>query len=107
MSDRELTAEQREALEREIERQIRAKASRKVFVRLGFMWHLAMYFIIIVGLTVINLTHSPNYLWVLWVAGGWGLGVLIHAFATFTMGGITDDMIRTEIERERQRRGLV
>ena len=107
MSDRELTAEQREALESEIERQIRTKASRKVFVRLGFIWHIAIYFIIIVGLTAINLTHTPNYLWVLWVAGGWGLAVLIHALATFTMGGITEDMIRTEIEREKKRRGLV
>ncbi len=107
MGDRELTAEQKEALEREIERRIRAKASRKVFVRLGFMWHLAMFLIIMVGLTAINLTQSPSYLWVLWVFGGWGLAVLIHAFATFTMGSITEDMIRTEIEREKQRRGLL
>jgi hypothetical protein len=107
MGDKELTAEQKQALEREIERKIRSKAKRKVFVKLGFMWHLAMFFIIMVGLTAINLTQSPNYLWVLWVLGGWGGAVLIHAFATFSMGSITEDMIQAEIEREKRRRGLI
>ena len=107
MDKRELTAEQREALEREIERKIRSKARRKVHVRLGFMWHLAMFFIIMLGLTAINVTQSPDYLWVLWVFGGWGLAVLIHAFATYSMGGLTEEMIRAEVEREKQRRGLL
>ena len=106
MGNKELTEEQKQALEREIERKIRAKARHKVRVKLGFMWHLAMFFLIMMGLTAINLTQSPGYLWVLWVAGGWGLAVLTHAFATFSMGGITEDMIQSEIEREKQRRGL-
>jgi hypothetical protein len=106
MGEKELSAEQREALEREIEREIRAKAKRKVFVKLGFMWHLAVFFMVMLGLFAINLTYSPKVLWVLWPLGAWGGAVMLHGFATYSMGTISEDMIQAEIERERRRRGL-
>ena len=31
----------------------------------------------------INLIQSPDYLWALWVAGGWGCALLIKAFRIF------------------------
>lgn len=44
----------------------------------GFLIHLLIYIIINVFLAIINLLNSPGYLWFLWVAGGWGIAVLIH-----------------------------
>jgi fatty acid desaturase len=107
MGDKELTAEQREALEREIERRIRAKAKRRVRIKLGFMWHLAVFFIVMMALVAINLTYSPEVLWVFWPLGAWGGALLLHGFATYSMAGITEDMIQAEIEREKRRRGLI
>lgn len=49
----------------------------------GFYLHLFQYLAIILALAAINLVFSPRYLWVLWVAGGWGLGLALHAFRVF------------------------
>jgi hypothetical protein len=53
-------------------------------VNLGFGIHLGVYVTVVAGLAVLNLTRRPDKLWVLWVAGGWGLGVLLHAVLAFT-----------------------
>jgi transcriptional regulator with XRE-family HTH domain len=49
----------------------------------GFYLHLAQYVIVITLLLGINLWTHPQYLWVRWVALGWGLGVLFHGFRVF------------------------
>ena len=49
----------------------------------SFYYHLLTYFIIVSCLSVVNLIISPEYLWVLWCAGGWGVGIIIQAMHTF------------------------
>jgi transcriptional regulator with XRE-family HTH domain len=49
----------------------------------GFYIHLAQYGIIIAFLTIVNLMTSPHYYWVVWVALGWGVGVLFHGLRVF------------------------
>lgn len=51
----------------------------------SFYQHLLTYFIIIACLTVINLLLSPGYLWVLWSAGGWGIGLIMHGIHVFEL----------------------
>ncbi len=48
-----------------------------------FYMHLIRYVIVISLLTVLNLATSPHQLWVLWVALGWGIGVLAHGVGVF------------------------
>jgi serine/threonine protein kinase len=45
----------------------------------GFLKHLGPYVIVIGFLAVINLLTSPDYLWFLWPAAGWGVGLAFHA----------------------------
>ncbi len=40
----------------------------------GFWIHLACYIIVVSGLAILNYQRNPDNLWVLWVAGGWGIG---------------------------------
>jgi hypothetical protein len=41
--------------------------------------------VMVVGsLAVMNFMRNPDRPWVLWVAGGWGLGIAIHAAMFFT-----------------------
>ena len=54
----------------------------------GFYLHLFQYLAVILALSAINLIFSPRTLWVLWVAGGWGLGLLLHAFRIFRPGWV-------------------
>jgi len=49
----------------------------------GFYVHLAQYLFVNLALLAINLIFMPQRLWVLWVIGGWGIGLLAHAFSVF------------------------
>ncbi|AIS30892.1 2TM domain-containing protein [Methanobacterium formicicum] len=50
-----------------------AKSGKK-----GFLIHLLIYIVINLFLAIINIVTVPGYLWFLWVAGGWGIAVVIH-----------------------------
>ena len=41
------------------------------------------YIAVLCVLTVVNLLTSPRYLWVSWVALGWGTGVGFHGLCVF------------------------
>ena len=48
--------------------------------------------LVVVGLILlgINLTLTPHRLWILWVLGGWGIGLVLHAFRVFGPAGWLD-----------------
>lgn len=60
-----------------------AEAFRYVRQLRGFYLHLAKYVVICVALLAINLLMTPEHLWAYWVIGGWGIGLLLHAFRVF------------------------
>ena len=49
----------------------------------GFYIHVAQYCITICVLAVANVVLHPRYLWVGWVALGWGGGVMFHGLRVF------------------------
>lgn len=49
----------------------------------GFYIHLTQYLIVIPILAAINLAGYPSYLWFVWPALGWGLGVAAHGATVF------------------------
>lgn len=48
-----------------------------------FYVHCFRYVLVNLVLLAVNLTQTPERLWVLWVIGGWGIGLLMHAFRVF------------------------
>ena len=48
-----------------------------------FYRHVFSYLITLFGLLILNLLTSPGQLWVVWVALGWGIGVIAHGLTTF------------------------
>jgi hypothetical protein len=98
----EVSKEERAAIMREV----RHKAERRAKTKIGFMWHLAVFLMANGAMIAINMNYSPNTLWFVWPLGGWGAALLMHAFATFQGGGMTQDMIEAEVQRELARRGL-
>ena len=51
-----------------------------------FYGNLTAYIFVISLLAFINYwTNDWNYMWFLWPAFGWGLGLTIHAIATFNL----------------------
>lgn len=53
-----------------------------------FYMHLFKYLTVTLVLLAVNLIFTPRHLWVFWVMGGWGLGVLIHASRVFGRNGL-------------------
>jgi transcriptional regulator with XRE-family HTH domain len=60
-----------------------AEAFRYVRKLRGFYVHLFQYLFVNLGLAALNLAFMPHRLWVLWVIGGWGIGLLGHALSVF------------------------
>jgi len=49
----------------------------------GFYSNLATYVAVITTMLIINLITSPEYLWVIWPALGWGIGIAFHGLSVF------------------------
>lgn len=51
----------------------------------AFYVHLIWYVAVIPVLAVVNLVREPAYLWFVWPALGWGLGVASHGATVFNL----------------------
>ena len=51
----------------------------------GFYTHLAIYVISVIAMAATNLLMGTDYLWFIWPALGWGLGVIAHGLTVFEM----------------------
>ncbi|WP_413701994.1 2TM domain-containing protein [Psychromonas sp. KJ10-10] len=49
----------------------------------GFYSHLITYVLVITLLFIINFATGPDYIWALWPALGWGIGIINHALNAF------------------------
>ena len=58
-------------------------ARRKV----GLYVHATVYVAVNVLLITINLSTAPGHLWFQWPLLGWGIGLLAHAAAAFSLAG--------------------
>lgn len=66
----------------------------------GFYSNLGSYVIFITFLFFLNLATSPNYLWVVWPALGWGIGVAIHGLNVFELTSFFgSDWERKQVEK--------
>jgi len=72
-------------------------AERKV----AFIRHAISYIVVIVALAVVNNVTWGGYQWWLWVAFGWGIGVVSHFLAAFLYqsGRLVDRIAQNELEK--------
>src|SRR6516225_4027552 len=55
--------------------------------RVGLYIHATVYAAVNVLLITINLSGAPGHLWFQWPLLGWGIGLLAHAAAAFSLAG--------------------
>lgn len=72
-------------------------AERKV----AFIRHAISYLVVVVGLAVINNLTYGGYQWWLWVAFGWGVGVVSHFLSAFLYqsGSLVERLAKKELEK--------
>ena len=75
------------------------KAQKRVQDKKDLFTHLITYASVSLFLIGLNLFTTPDYMWFLFPIGGWGIGVLIHAF-TFYAGSKTSDWEEKELQKE-------
>lgn len=62
------------------------RAKERVEKLKKFYGNLTSYVLVISALAVINYwTNEWSYMWFLWAAFGWGIGIVFHAMGTFNL----------------------
>jgi hypothetical protein len=75
-------------------------------VERGFLIHLAVFILVVGGLFALNYSRNPDQLWSAWVAGGWGIGVILHGAAVHLFPERRERMIERTERRMDQRAGV-
>lgn len=78
----------------------RAAAIKRLSARRDFGMHLVTYVIVNAGLVVIWFATGRGYFWPGWVLGGWGIGVLLHAWEVYGRRPISEQDILKEMNRQ-------
>lgn len=83
------------------------RALHRLAAEKNFYIHLTVYCAVIVFLAVVNWMTGGRPWWFLWAAGGWGLGIAVHALTVFGLFGSLRDWearrLRELLEEERTR----
>jgi uncharacterized membrane protein YdbT with pleckstrin-like domain len=80
----------------------RLALARRIAVRkVAFVRHAITYLVVIIGLVIINNLTWGGYQWWLWVAFGWGIGVVSHFLSAFLYqsGRLVDRLTQRELEK--------
>jgi len=72
-------------------------------VKMGFFIHFGVYVIVMGILMGLNFTRTPDKLWSIWVACGWGAGVLLHSALVFLNPRSRERMIERTMNRMERR----
>ena len=65
----------------------------------GFYGHALQYVLVVGALAIFNIWRQPQHLWFLWVALGWGLGLLAHASRVFGWGPFGPAWEKAQVEK--------
>jgi len=72
----------------------------------GFHMNWMAYLVVISGLFILNITVTPEYLWVVWPALGWGIGIVLRAVKLFSLLGVFDaEWEQKQFEKRMNRNG--
>jgi 2TM domain len=81
---------------------LRARAVAQLRKRADFRTHLLIYLAVNLFLVAIWWFTTPGFFWPLFPIGGWGIGLLAHAWDTYGPEGATEEQIRRQIGRMRR-----
>jgi 2TM domain len=77
----------------------RDAARRRVQARRDFGSHLVAYVVVNAFLVGVWAITGAGYFWPIWVIGGWGVGLVLHAWEVFWRRPVTETDIDDELRR--------
>jgi hypothetical protein len=78
------------------------RARKRVTDRREFGSHVAAYVVFNAFLIAIWAFTGAGYFWPVWVLGGWGIGLVMHAWEVFVRRPVTDADVEAEMKRLRK-----
>jgi 2TM domain len=86
------------------EEELRNAAISSIKRKREFTQHLVSYVVVNAVLVGIWALSGAGYFWPVWVIGGWGIGLAIHAWDTFGRRRmVSEDQVAREMDRLRRR----
>ena len=83
------------------EREILARAKKKVQEKKGFYTHFAIYCLGVIFFFTINYLTSPEFWWAFFPTLGWGMGIVGHFINVFGIPSLKgDDWEETQLNKE-------
>lgn len=79
------------------EQQQRQAAISRLKAKRGFWSNLAAYVVVNAFLVVVWALSGAGYFWPVWVLGGWGIAIALHAWSVFGQKPITEDDVQREM----------
>ena len=76
----------------------REAARRRVQARRDFVSHTVAYVVINMFLVGVWAFTGAGYFWPIWVIGGWGVGLVLHAWDVFLRRPVTEADIDAELQ---------
>ena len=78
----------------------RQEARKRVQSRRDFGTHLVTYVVVNAFLVLVWAVTGAGYFWPIWVIGGWGVGLVLHAWDTFLRKPVTEADVDAELVRQ-------
>lgn len=78
------------------------RARKRLQTRRDFGSHVVAYVVINAFLVGVWAFTGAGYFWPAWVLGGWGAGLVLHAWDAFLHRQVTDADIEAELRRHRR-----
>jgi hypothetical protein len=75
------------------------QARKRVTDRRDFGSHLVVYAVINGFLVLVWAVTGAGYFWPAWVMGGWGIGLVLHAWEVFVRRPVTEADVEAELHR--------
>jgi len=75
------------------------EARSRVTVRRDFSSHLVVYMVVNGFLILVWALTGAGYFWPAWILGGWGIGLVLHAWDAFFRRPVTDADVEAELRR--------
>ena len=77
----------------------REAARQRLQAKRDFGSHLVAYVVVNIFLVVVWAVTGADYFWPIWVIGGWGIGLVLHAWDVFWRRPVTEADIDAEMAR--------
>lgn len=85
--------------------ELRELAVKRLRERRDFGSHLITFLVINAAIVAVWAATAQGYFWPAWIIGGWGIGLVLHAWEVFWRKPVTEADVEREVERLGRRPG--